>query len=140
MNVQRLNPFGYTATTENGNQYKATNRATAGLLAVTAAELTALPLAKRAIKDPIVKKVIDSFSPIKMMQDSFEQMFGRKFSAKQAKIAGGAGLAIGIISDFLFGRWLDNRTNAKRAAKADALAQEQAAKVEDEPANIDEEA
>lgn len=123
MNVQRLNPFGYTATTENGNQYKATNRATAGLLAVTAAELTALPLAKRAIKDPIVKNVLNSFSPIKMMQDSFEQMCGKKFSARQAKIAGGVGLAIGIVGDLLLGRWLDNRTNKKRAAKADRIAE-----------------
>lgn len=140
MNVQRLNPFGYTATTENGNQYKATNRATAGFLAVTAAELTALPLAKRAIKNPIVKNVLNGFSPNKMMQDSFEQIFGRKFSAKQAKIAGAAGLAIGIVGDVLLGHWLDNRTNKKRAAKADALAQEQAAKVADDSANIDEEA
>lgn len=140
MNVQRLNPFGYTATTENGNQYKATNRATTGLLAVTAAELTALSLAKRVIKNQIVKNVLSSFSPIKMMQDSFEPIFGRKFTAKQAKIAGVAGLAIVIVGDFLLGRWLDKRTNTKRAAKADALAQEQAAKVADDSANIDEEA
>ena len=140
MNVQRLNPFGYTATTENGNQYKATNRATAGLLAVTAAELTALPLAKRAITNPIVKNVLNGFSSNKMIQDTFEQILGRKFSAKQAKIAGAAGLAIGIVGDVLLGRWLDKRTNAKRAAKADALAQEQAAKVADNPADIDEEA
>ena len=139
MNVQRLNPFGYTATTENGNQYKATNRATTGLLAVTAAELAAFPIAKRAIKNPIVKNVLNGFSPIKNIQDTLELMLGKKLSPKAGIVAGAAAIAIDVVGDLLLGHWLDNRTNKKRAAKADTLAQEQAAKVDETP-EIDEEA
>ena len=140
MNVQRLNPFGYTATTENGNQYKATNRATVGLLAVTAAELALPVVAKRTIKDPAVRGILKEFSSVKIIQNSLEQMLGKKFSTKAAMVVGAAAVAIDVVGGLLFGQWLDNRTNKKRAAKADALAQEQAAKVADDSANIDEEA
>lgn len=63
-------------------------------------------------------------------------MLGKKLSPKAGIVAGAAAIAIDVVGDLLLGHWLDNRTNKKRAAKADALAQEQV----NNPANIDEEA
>lgn len=115
MEIQKLNPFGYQAKTENGNTYKKTNTATAAGL-VTAA---AIDTAGLIWKD---NKLINTLSCNTALLDATKTIFKNLPKSLEKPL-----IALGILLDIGFavgiGRFLDNRTNKVRAAKADHKAE-----------------
>lgn len=119
MQISRLNPFGYEATTEKGNKYKATN--TIATLAIANNIVTnSIPL---IAKGSSLANSIESVSVGPMVRDLIEM----KRHKDLPKIARGAillgGFMIEMVIDVAIGHWIDSKINKRRAKKADKKAE-----------------
>lgn len=125
MNISKLNPFSYTAKTENGNEYKATRR-NALLLGGSALATEIAYMQIPHIKNNTVKGILKTFSAGQALKDTVETISKKQLTPKKAMGIAIIGSSLGILLDTWFGKWLDKRANAKRAEKADRLAEEKA--------------
>lgn len=113
MNVAKLNPVGYKATTEKGNSYKKSNiGATAGL--ATMALANAVPLISKSSKAKL-------FAELFTLTEGLPSLF--KVAPKFVKPLKAVGLALDLAFGIVMGRYIDKSINKKRAAKADAQAE-----------------
>ena len=116
MKISRLNPFGYEATTEKGNKYKAPNRAATTLVAT---ELT-LNIAPQFIKNNFVKSLFNELTVGGMIR-SFKGF--KSLDKKVLALLTVAGVAVDAALNAAIGHFFDKGINKKRAEKADKQAE-----------------
>lgn len=129
MQISKLNPLGYEATTKKGNKYKATNTNAATLAACSIAPLAIPVVVPLFVKNPKEKAELKNFSLKKMFQESCEQVFKRKFSQHQALTIIGLVAILDLVLSISYGHAIDEGINRKRAKKADEKAEILNAKV-----------
>ncbi len=118
MNISKLNPIGYEATTEKGNKYKKSNTWTYVAIGSTLSTYT-IP---QFIKNPTYRAMTEEMlSHPKSLLDLFEKISAKSIPQKYEKSTLiGIGALIAILN-IIGGRVLDNITNKKRVKKADEL-------------------
>ncbi len=126
MQISKLNPFGYEATTEKGNKYKATN---ASMYSMGVASL-AMSTAPLLVKKPLSAKIIlRSLSGAQVMKDEILRFSKLKFSKGEEKALFGACIAFDFLLNLGIGHLFDKWINKSLAKKADEKAEALNAKV-----------
>lgn len=113
MQISRLNPFGYEATTEKGNKYKATNKigAILGTVGIAVGGIDYL----RNESEMCSKEIKGEFDLPPLKINKKEAGLWKSLGVLAVIID--AGIMIGI------GHWIDKKTNKIRAYKADEKAE-----------------
>ena len=113
MKISRLNPFGYEATTEKGNKYKATNKIGA-ILATVGIAVGGIDYLRNE-SEMCSKEIKGEFGLPQLKINKKEAGLWKSLGVLAVIID--AGIMAGI------GHWIDKKTNKIRAYKADEKAE-----------------
>ncbi len=113
MNIQKLNPIGYEAKTENGNTYKRSN---IGKFCSVAA-FAAMDASPYIFKKSLTAKFIAGGDWVTWLAE----MCKIKIPEKYKGFLTACGIAIDLAIAYCGGKMIDESINRKRIAKADSV-------------------